>query len=74
MTREQKLAQVRKEIEMRFQEGHSCRVNFFKKYLFITLYYRQLSANIKMKNYEIKTKFVCPGSLKPGLTKLILIL
>ncbi len=28
MTREQKLAQVRKEIEMRFQAGHGCQIRF----------------------------------------------
>ncbi len=30
------------------------------EYIFIALYYKQLSADIKMKNYTIKTSFVSP--------------
>ena len=31
-----------------------------QKLLFIALYYKQLSVDIKMKNYEFKTSFVNP--------------
>ncbi len=31
---------------------------FNKEWLFIALYYRQLSTDIRMKNYKIKTSFV----------------
>ena len=36
--------------------------------LFIASYYRQLSADIKMKTYKIKTSFVSPEGPKARLT------
>ena len=40
---------------------------------FIASYHRQLSADIKMKNYEIKTSFVIPERPMSRLTKQLLL-
>ena len=44
------------------------------KKIFIASCYRQLSAEIKMKNYKIKTSFVKARNERPGLTKLVFML
>ena len=41
--------------------------------LFIASCYRQLSADINMKNYRLKPIFLLSRVQRPGLTKLVLI-
>ncbi len=52
-------------------------INWFgshKEQLFIAAYYRQLSADIKMENYKIKTSFVGPEGPKACAKKADIIL
>ena len=45
-----------------------------KEQLLIETSYSQLSADIKMNNYKIKTSLLAQRSQRPGLTKVVLIL